>query len=102
MKGSAILVIESDGIVFRKLVRTGTTLRFVPVEEMYDVIKREHELCNHGGRNIMPKRLKKKKICQYHSISQLEIWLEKVKGQKGFGGQTSSVPQGQAQVDFSN
>ena len=60
MKGRSILVIEFEGIVFRKLVRPGTTLRFVPVEEMYYVLKREHEIYNHGGRNIMQDRPKKK------------------------------------------
>ena len=59
MKSRPILVIEFEGIVFRKLVRPSTSLRFVPVEDMYDVLKREHEICNHGGRDIMQDSPKK-------------------------------------------
>ena len=44
----------------QKLVRPGTNLRFVTVEEMFSVLKSEHELSNHGGRDVMQERIKKK------------------------------------------
>ena len=89
MKGRAILAIESEGIVFRKLVRPGTSLRFVPVEEMYDVLKREHEICNHGGRDIMQDRLKKKyanitvELINLFKDSCLKCGLKKSRVRKG-------------------
>jgi len=42
MKGRSLLVIETNGGLVKKLVRPGTNLRFVPVEEMFDVLRKEH------------------------------------------------------------
>ena len=60
IKRRAVLNIESNGQVLQKLVKVGTNLRYVPVEEMFDVIVHEHKLTAHGGRDIMHDKLKQK------------------------------------------
>ena len=52
IKRRAVLNIESHGQVLQKLVKVGTNLRYVPVEEMFDVISHEHKLTAHGGREL--------------------------------------------------
>ena len=60
VKGRSLLTVEVNGTLVQKLVRPGTNLRFVPVEEMFSVLKSEHELSNHRGRDVMQDRIKKK------------------------------------------
>ena len=60
IKRRAMLNIESHGQALRKLVKVGTNLRYVPVEEMFYVISYEHKLTAHGGRDIMHDKLKRK------------------------------------------
>ena len=60
IKRRAMLNIESHGQALQKLVKVGTNLRYVPVEEMFDVISYEHKLTAHGGRDIMHDKLKRK------------------------------------------
>ena len=60
IKRRAMLNIESHGQALQKLVKVGTNLRYVPVEEMFYVISYEHKLTAHGGRDIMHDKLKRK------------------------------------------
>ena len=60
IKRRAMLNIESHRQALQKLVKVGTNLRYVPVEEMFDVISYEHKLTAHGGRDIMHDKLKRK------------------------------------------
>ena len=56
----AVLNIEAQGEVQQRLVKAGTNLRYVPTEEMFDVLSHEHQLTAHGGRDIMHDKLKVK------------------------------------------
>ena len=44
VKGRSFLTVEINGTLIQKLVRPGTNLRFVPVEEIFSVLKAEHDL----------------------------------------------------------
>ena len=55
-----VLNIESNGQIVRKLVKRGSNLRYVPVEELFDVLIFEHGLTEHGGRDIMHDKISKK------------------------------------------
>ena len=89
MKGRSLLVIETNGGLVKKLVRPGTNLRFVPVEEMFDVLRKEHELSNHGGRDIMQDKLKKKyanitvELINTFKDTCLKCGLKKARARKG-------------------
>lgn len=89
IKRRAVLNIESNGQVLQKLVKVGTNLRYVPVEEMFDVIVHEHKLTAHGGRDIMHDKLKQKyanvtiAIIKSFVDSCLNCSLKKSKTRKG-------------------
>ena len=55
-----VLNIESNGQIVRKLIKRGSTLRYVPVEELFDVLIFEHGLTEHGGRDIMHDKISNK------------------------------------------
>ena len=89
IKRRAVLNIESHGQVLQKLVKVGTNLRYVPVEEMFDVISHEHKLTGHGDRDIMHDKLKQKyanvtiAIIKSFVDSCLNCSLKKSKTRKG-------------------
>ena len=56
MRRFALLRVESAGNIVEKLVRPGTNTRFVPFEELFDVIHKVH-IEGHSGRDIMQKHM---------------------------------------------
>ena len=56
----AVLNIESNGNLVQKLVKRGTNLRLIPVEDLFDVLMFEHGVTEHGGRDIMHDKTSKK------------------------------------------
>ena len=60
MRRFSLLRVESNGVIFEKLVKPGTNLRFVPFEEMFHIIHEAHIEKGHGGRDIMLKHLSTK------------------------------------------
>ena len=56
----AVLNIESNGNLVQKLVKRGTNLRLIPVEDLFDVLMFEHGVTEHGGQDIMHDKTSKK------------------------------------------
>jgi len=89
MSRRAVLSIEANGNLVKKLVRPGSNLRFVPLEELFEVLRTEHEQCNHGGRDIMQDRIKKRyanitlELINIFKDSCLKCSLKKSKARKG-------------------
>ena len=57
MRRFALLRVESAGTIVEKLVKPGTNARFVPLEELFDVIHEVHIEKGHSGRDIMQKHM---------------------------------------------
>lgn len=64
---------DVEKIIRRKHMDNDTTLYFVPVEDMYEVIKRAHLATGHGGRDKMLKEVRKR----YVNITEEAILLFK-------------------------
>ena len=57
MRRFALLRVESGGNIVEKLVKPGSNSRFVPFEELFDVIHEVHIEKGHSGRDIMQKHM---------------------------------------------
>ena len=57
MRRFALLRVESGGNIVEKLVKPGTNSRFVPFEDLFDVIHEVHIEKGHSGRDIMQKHM---------------------------------------------
>ena len=55
MRRFGLLRVEAGNTIVEKLVRPGTSNRFVPFEELLDVIHEAHIEKGHPGRDIMQK-----------------------------------------------
>ena len=55
LKTHEILVVENDGVTHERLVKpvNGKKLRYVTVEDMFEILLDQHEKTGHGKRDIM-------------------------------------------------
>ena len=61
IKRFEILRVEKDGVIFERLVKPNTNLRFMTYEGLFNAIKEVHEEgMKHGCRDILNKNLQKK------------------------------------------
>ena len=51
---------EPDGTIVEKLVKPGTNLRIICLEDMFYTIHEKHLLLNYAGRKIMQKKMREK------------------------------------------
>ena len=64
----ALLRIEVGGQIVEKLVKPGTNLRFIPKEEMFDVIHTVHIEKGHPGRDIMQRLMTQHYAAIYRNL----------------------------------
>ena len=60
LKSHEILVVENDGVTHERLVKPvyGKKLRYVTVENMYEILLDHHQRTGHGKRDIMYAEIK--------------------------------------------
>ena len=68
LKSHEILVVENDGVTHERLVKpvNGKKLRYVTVEEMFEILLEQHQKSGHGKRDIMYADIKD----QYANLTQ--------------------------------
>ena len=104
----ALLRVEVNGIVVEKLVKPGTNLRFIPLEDLFYVIHDLHLQKGHAGRDIMQKSVSSQ-YCNV-TVEHINIYrsfcltcgLKKTKGRRGVVVKPikSSNVMSRAQVDL--
>lgn len=63
-----VVELQIEGVTVRKLVKKGTSMRFIPDDELFDVINSAH-IPGHGGRDVMLNTLNEK----YANITQRQV-----------------------------
>merc|ERR1719233_2307675 len=89
----SLLKYEVEGNIIEKLVKPGTNILYVPIEELFDVIHVVHIKLGHPGRDVMQKNLATryfnvttehiniyKSICEKCNVKKSQAAVAKVSG----------------------